>query len=87
MDLLELRKDYEIKQADLQRKSTLLNAAESTRDQLESTICDLSVEVKALKNKIIYLEMERENLQSQNESQTHLHNSQVQALEAVDFYN
>lgn len=86
IDLAELRRDYVGRQAELERKASLLNAAETTRDKLEATIRDLTIELKALKNKVSYLEMERENLQCQSESQTQLHNSQVQALEAVCFY-
>lgn len=79
----ESRREYAEQKAELDRKSKLLNEAELTKNKLETTIRDLQTEVKALKNKVDFLEMERDNLQSQSESQTKLHNSQVQALEAV----
>ncbi|KAI6215505.1 hypothetical protein M3Y94_00392500 [Aphelenchoides besseyi] len=71
------------KEAELNRRAECLEAAEGSRTKLESTVRKLQVEVKALKNKVDFLEIERENLQCQSESQTHLQNSQVQALEAV----
>lgn len=61
----------------------LLTVVEAAKEKLESVISDLQVEVKALKNKVEFLEKERENLQSQSESQTQLQSSQVDALEAV----
>lgn len=78
-----MRQEHAQQQLELKRKASLLNAADATRNKLEMTIRELYVEVKALKNTVAYLEMERDNLQSQSESQTQLHNSQVQALEAV----
>ncbi|KAI6239043.1 hypothetical protein M3Y99_00606200 [Aphelenchoides fujianensis] len=71
------------KESELNKKAELLEAAEGSRTRLESTVRKLQVEVKALKNKVDFLEIERDNLQSQNESQNSLQNSQVQALEAV----
>uniref|UniRef100_A0A915D4U9 Protein FAM184A/B N-terminal domain-containing protein n=1 Tax=Ditylenchus dipsaci TaxID=166011 RepID=A0A915D4U9_9BILA len=82
-DLEGIRKDYHDQKAEFDKKLKLLNVAETARQKLESTIRELQIEVKALRNKVDFLEMERDNLQSQSESQTQLHNSQVQALEAV----
>lgn len=56
---------------------------EAAKEKLESVISDLQIEVKALKNKVEFLEKERYNLQSQSETQTQLQFSQVDALEAV----
>lgn len=65
----------------------LLNIVETAKSKLEAVIRDLQTEVKALKNKVEFLEKERVNLQSQSESQTKLQNSQVNALEAVSIHN
>lgn len=56
---------------------------EAAKNKLEAVIKDLQAEVKALKNKVEFLEKERANLQSQSESQAKLQTSQVHALEAV----
>lgn len=61
----------------------LLEDIETAKDKLEGVIRDLKSEMKALKNKVEFLEKERQNLQSQSESQTQLQDSQVAALEAV----
>lgn len=82
-----MRKEYTKQKTDLESKSKLLTIAEITQTKLETVIRELQNEVKTLQNKVEFLEMERENLQGQSDSQTHLHNSQVQALEAVNSLN
>lgn len=82
-DLEKMEKEYSKQKAELNHKSKILTDAETTQAKLESIIHDLKNEVKTLKNKVNFLKMERENLQGQSDSQTHLYNSQVQALEAV----
>jgi chromosome segregation ATPase len=71
------------KETELNKKAELLDAAEESRSHLESTIRKLQVEVKGLKNKVDFLEIERDNLQCQSESQAHLQTSQINTLEAV----
>ncbi|CAD6190631.1 unnamed protein product [Caenorhabditis auriculariae] len=82
-EFTEYKQKYQQQEEELKRKARLLSVVEAAKDKLESVISDLQVEVKALKNKVEFLEKERENLQSQSESQAHLQNSQVDALEAV----
>ncbi|VDM96997.1 unnamed protein product [Thelazia callipaeda] len=83
IELQETKHQYRQQEEKLQRKSSLLNIVETAKSKLEAFIRDLQTEVKALKNKVDFLEKERENLQSQSESQSKLQNSQVNALEAV----
>lgn len=71
------------KEIELNKKAELLDAAEDSRAHLESTIRKLQVEVKALRNKVDFLEIERDNLHCQNESQANLQTSQINTLEAV----
>lgn len=71
------------KETELNKKAELLDAAEDSRTHLESTIRKLQAEVKGLKNKVDFLEIERDNLQCQSESQNHLQASQINTLEAV----
>uniref|UniRef100_A0A914W0X8 Nuclear mitotic apparatus protein 1 n=1 Tax=Plectus sambesii TaxID=2011161 RepID=A0A914W0X8_9BILA len=82
-ELLETKKKYREQEEELHRKSNLLHIVEAAKNKLEGVIKDLQAEVKALKNKVEFLEKERANLQSQSESQAKLQNSQVHALEAV----
>nr|Q11102.1 RecName: Full=Putative protein tag-278 [Caenorhabditis elegans] len=82
-EFAEYRKKFQQQEEELRRKARLLTVVEAAKEKLESVISDLQVEVKALKNKVEFLEKERENLQSQSESQTQLQSSQVDALEAV----
>lgn len=77
------RNKFARQKIELDKKIGQLKAAELTRDRLEVTIRELRSEVKALKNRVELLEMERDNFQSQSESQSQLHDSQVKALEAV----
>ncbi|KAI6176744.1 hypothetical protein M3Y97_00832100 [Aphelenchoides bicaudatus] len=71
------------KETELNKKAELLDAAEDSRSHLESTIRKLQVEVKALKNKVDFLEIERDNLQCQNESQANLTVSVQAVLESL----
>ncbi|VDP03695.1 unnamed protein product [Heligmosomoides polygyrus] len=79
----EHRQNFLQQEEELKKKSKLLNVVEAAKIKLEVVIRDLQTEVRALKNKVEFLEKERANLQSQSESQTKLQNSQVNALEAV----
>lgn len=71
------------KETELNKKAELLDAAEESRSHLETTIRKLQMEVKGLKNKVDFLEIERDNLQCQSESQANLQTSQINTLEAV----
>ncbi|TMS37043.1 hypothetical protein L596_004065 [Steinernema carpocapsae] len=82
-ELKRTREQYLEQEEELQRKANLLNIVEAAKTKLEAVIKDLQNEVKALKSKVEFLERERENLQSQSESQNQLQTSQVNALEAV----
>lgn len=79
----ECKQKFQQQEEELRRKARLLTVVEAAKEKLESVISDLQIEVKALKNKVEFLETERRNLQSQSESQTQLQSSQVNALEAV----
>uniref|UniRef100_A0A8R1I6P5 FAM184 domain-containing protein n=1 Tax=Caenorhabditis japonica TaxID=281687 RepID=A0A8R1I6P5_CAEJA len=79
----ECKKKFQQQEEELRRKARLLTVVEAAKEKLELVISDLQIEVKALKNKVEFLETERKNLQSQSESQTQLQSSQVNALEAV----
>ncbi|CAI2357008.1 unnamed protein product [Caenorhabditis sp. 36 PRJEB53466] len=79
----ECKLKFQQQEEELRRKARLLSVVEAAKEKLESVISDLQIEVKALKNKVEFLEKERYNLQSQSESQTQLQSSQVNALEAV----
>ncbi|WKY15879.1 hypothetical protein Q1695_000955 [Nippostrongylus brasiliensis] len=79
----EHRQKFQQQEEELKKKSKLLNTVEAAKAKDEIAIRDLQTEVRALKNKVEFLEKERANLQSQSESQAKLHNSQVNALEAV----
>ncbi|CAI5455336.1 unnamed protein product [Caenorhabditis angaria] len=79
----ECKQKFREQEEELNRKTRLLNVVEAAKEKLESVISDLQIEVRALKNKVEFLEKERDNLQSQSESQTQLQSSQVNALEAV----
>ncbi|CAD5216410.1 unnamed protein product [Bursaphelenchus okinawaensis] len=81
--LLKTTDELSERETELNKKAELLESAEFTKTRLESTVRKLQVEVKALKNKVDFLEIERDNLKCQSESQTHLQNTQIQALEAV----
>lgn len=82
-EFTECKQKFQQQEEELRRKARLLTIVEAAKEKLESVISDLQVEVKALKNKVEFLETERRNLQSQSESQTQLQSSQVNALEAV----
>uniref|UniRef100_A0A1I7UQ31 FAM184 domain-containing protein n=1 Tax=Caenorhabditis tropicalis TaxID=1561998 RepID=A0A1I7UQ31_9PELO len=82
-EFTECKQKFQQQEEELRRKARLLTVVEAAKEKLESVISDLQIEVKALKNKVEFLEKERENLQSQSESQTQLQSSQVNALEAV----
>lgn len=82
-EFTECKLKFQQQEEELRRRARLLTVVEAAKEKLESVISDLQVEVKALKNKVEFLETERRNLQSQSESQTQLQSSQVNALEAV----
>ncbi|CAO4385142.1 unnamed protein product [Caenorhabditis nigoni] len=82
-EFTECKQKFQQQEEELRRKARLLTVVEAAKEKLESVISDLQIEVKALKNKVEFLETERRNLQSQSESQTQLQSSQVNALEAV----
>ncbi|KAJ1362554.1 hypothetical protein KIN20_022149 [Parelaphostrongylus tenuis] len=83
IDYNEHRQRFQQQEDELRKKSRLLSVVESARTKLETIVRDQQTEVRALKNKVEFLKKERENLQSQSESQAQLQNSQVNALEAV----
>lgn len=82
-EFTECKQKFQQQEEELRRKARLLTVVEAAKEKLESVISDLQIEVRALKNKVEFLEKERQNLQSQSESQTQLQSSQVNALEAV----
>jgi septal ring factor EnvC (AmiA/AmiB activator) len=59
----------EEERAELEKKVAQLGVAEETRAKLEQTVKDLRREVKALGNRVDLLEMERDGLRAQAESQ------------------
>nr|CAD2183042.1 unnamed protein product [Meloidogyne enterolobii] len=67
----------------LEQRNALLKNAEELRAKLEQTIGELRKEVIALSNRVDLLEIERDGLRAQAESQTELHESQLTALEAM----
>uniref|UniRef100_A0A915M2X9 Protein FAM184A/B N-terminal domain-containing protein n=1 Tax=Meloidogyne javanica TaxID=6303 RepID=A0A915M2X9_MELJA len=67
----------------LEQRNALLKNAEELRAKLEQTIGELRKEVIALSNRVDLLEIERDGLKAQAESQTELHESQLTALEAM----
>lgn len=63
----------------------MLEVLEQTKAKLEVLIQDLQSEIKSLRNKVIFLENERQNLESQSRTQAQLQDSQLQALHSVSF--
>uniref|UniRef100_A0A914HE56 Protein FAM184A/B N-terminal domain-containing protein n=1 Tax=Globodera rostochiensis TaxID=31243 RepID=A0A914HE56_GLORO len=60
-----------------------LRGAEEAREQLEETVRELRKELTMLRSRADMLEVERDELRAQGESQAQLHDSQVTALEAM----
>jgi len=65
----------------------MLEVLEQTKAKLEVLIQDLQSEIKSLRNKVTFLENERQNLESQSRTQAQLQDSQLQALHSVGTYN
>lgn len=82
-ELHETKQRYREQEEELQHKTNEVKVLDMAKSKLEALLRDLETEVKTLKSKVEFLEKERENLQSQSESQTQVQNSQVKALEAV----
>lgn len=70
-------------QCELEQKVAQLTEAEADRARLEQTVRELRMEVQALRNRVELMEVERDGLQAQTQSQTKLHDSQLTALEAM----